>query len=363
MIRRILESAGYRVLTAFSIADTFAVLREQVPDMIILSVIMPDGHGHEVCKTIKSRMEREDHFIPIILLTSQNETKYKIAGLESGADDYMLKPPSKQELLARVHVLLRNMDLQNELREAHDKLEREFKIVGDIQRSFLPREFPSHPILKLAACYEPSQQAGGDYYDVIEIDANHWGLVMADIAGHGVSAAVVMALTQWTVKEFARGITSPSKALTKFNQILTRHLTSEHFVTMFYAVLNLQRMELTYASAGHGAMLFYSAAERNVHSLKTKNGFPLKSFEGDEYDERKEIVQAGDRILLFTDGVVEMMDENHVLYGIDRLSNLLLAHPNASSTALVDKILDDSESFRKKQERFDDFTLMVVEHL
>ncbi len=363
-MQKLLEDAGFKVFFAFTQSELFHFCKQRHPNLIILGFEeLAKPSNHQLCQQLKALLNDQGIFIPVMLLTSHNETEMRIEGFECGADDYMIKPPAKQELVARIRVLLRNQALQNELREAHKKLRREFKIIGEIQRSFLPSEFPSHSYIRLAACYEPSQLAGGDYYDVIEIDDEHWGLVMADIAGHGVSAAVVMALTQWTVKEFAGGITSPSEALTKFNEVLTRHLTSDHFVTMFYGVLNLKTMKLTYASAGHGAMIHYSSEHNMIKKLKTENGFPLKSFEGDQYDERSTIIGPKDVILLFTDGVVEVMDENHILYGIERLGSLLFNHNSKSPQEIVDLILNDTLKFQKDINRYDDFTLLVLKHI
>ncbi len=363
LISKILHTAGYKVDTAFSAYEAFEKIYIKTYDMVLLEGNIPDKDSYELCRQLKKTMQDNTDSAPILFISDSNDIQKKIAGFECGGDDYIIKPIVKEELLARIRVLIRNLDLQKELHETHKKLEKELKLVGEIQRSFLPSEFPYHPKLRLSACYQPSMQAGGDYYDVIPIDENHWGIVMADIAGHGVSAAVVMALTQWTVKEFSLGITSPCNALTTFNQVLARHLTSDHFVTMFYAALNLQTMKMTYASAGHGSMLHYSSNKKDVFQLKTENGFPLKSIEGDQYDEKSMVLSSGDKLIFFTDGVTEVMNSEQILYGQERLISLLHKHHDLPPEELVNKILTDSERFRGNYKRYDDFTLMAIEYL
>lgn len=365
--RMLLEKQGYHVIIAMNAQEAMDRLIQHVPDLVLLDIMLPDKSGWDVCKDIKEYTSVHGHFVPVILLTSLGDIDDKVIGFESGADDYLVKPPAKKELLARIRSLLRIRDLQENLRRAHKKLsralgviKRDIKIVAEIQRSFLRETFPYHPELDLAAKYQPSYHAGGDYYDVVEVDENHLGFMVADIAGHGVSAAVVMAITQMTVKEFAVGITSPGKALKRINEKLNYHLSSEHFVTVFYAILNQKTMEMVYTSAGHNPMFYYCAETDSISLLRTGPDFPLRTFETKWYEEKSLQLKKGDKVLLFTDGVLDVQNPQMDFYGEERLQEVLKKYHHLPSNLLIQQIMEDTETFRNGRKRLDDFTLFVI---
>jgi len=307
-------------------------------------------------------------------LTGLSSTESKVQGLDSGADDYLTKPYKNEEMLARIRSALRihdlatslyqtNIELQkvnSDLAMANRKIENDLKVVGDIQRSFLPQVFPRHPDLEFASFYEPSEQAGGDYYDVIEINKSRWGLLMADVTGHGTPAAVVMAITHLLMNSVVNTFRHPSTALKVINEKLNVHLAPTFYVTMFYGVLDLDGMRLTYSSAGHDIMLLYRARTGKVEELKTDHGFPLKLVESDEYDEQTVKFEPGDRIVLFTDGIVEMRNADGDLFGYDRLIDVICRNSRGSAQDLVDAIIRDLEVFCAQRPYKDDVTLLVL---
>ncbi|MBD3268056.1 SpoIIE family protein phosphatase [bacterium] len=366
-VRLLLEKEGYMVSLATTAKEAMTCLSRHIPDLVILDILLPDKSGWDVCKDIKQFSSERKRFVPIILLTSLGDVEDKVFGFESGADDYLVKPPSKKELLARIRSLIRIRDLQENLRRAHRKISkahriirRDINIVEQIQRSFLPQSFPYHAELELAAKYQPSYHAGGDYYDVLHVDEEHWGFIIADIAGHGVSAAVVMAITQICVKEFICGLVSPSEALTRLNEKLNQHLSSEHFVTAFYAVLNTKTMEIVYTSAGHNPMYYFHNESQTIEPLKTGPDFPLRTFKTEKYEEKSLHLCPGDKILLFTDGVLDVQNPHMKFYGEKRLENIFLENGKESPNCIVERIVQDTESFRGDRKRLDDFTLLVL---
>lgn len=367
IVKSLLIRSGYQVKTAATCKEAIEIVEDRAPSLVLLDVILPDGNGYETCRVIKDFSRNNDIYIPVILLTGLHGIEDKIEGLESGADDFVSKPPIPLELLARVRSLLRVRELQQNLHEANLRItkansliEREIARIGDIQRSFLPQQLPSHAHVKLAACYHPSAEAGGDYYDVIPLDENRWAIVMADIAGHGASAAVVMAITQMAVKDIALNCETPQQALLRINEKLSGHLQSHHFVTMFYSILSLNERELIYASAGHNPMLFYVHADNSVHLLETEPSYPLCTFLTDGYMEYRRRFEPGDRLMLYTDGVLDVQREDKDFYGLERLTSAFLTHRLLQPHALIDSIFQDTEAFRDEADRVDDFTLMAV---
>ncbi len=378
LLQKTLGNAGYEVIPAYGGIEAIKIAGQALEDgspldLVLLDVMMPDMDGFEVCRRLKALAKTRETFLPIVLLTALDKTADKVMGFESGADDYLVKPPAKDELLARVRSMVQMKALQEglitanrKLEEAQAALERELCIVGEIQRSFLPKVFPSHPKLVLAASYVPSTQAGGDYYDVIEIDKEHWGLVMADVTGHGASAAVVMAVTHLLMRSFVNTFKFPSTALKVVNEKLNAHLSSDHFVTMFYGILKLSPnkksggMTFTFSSAGHNPMYLLRGTTGEVIELKTELGFPLRSFMSDEYDEAQIDVIAGDKLVLFTDGLVESANGKGQIIGESRIVDALaeMTEYNAEDTvAGLHRVLED---FCGDEPLRDDLTMFVV---
>ncbi|HOE13084.1 MAG TPA: SpoIIE family protein phosphatase [bacterium] len=372
VLKTLLDAQGYQVMLAENGKEAIERIKEKTPDMLIMDVCMPEMSGLEVCRIIKS--EFREKLIQVILLTGLSSTESKVQGLDSGADDYLTKPYKNEEVLARIRSALRihdlatslyktNLELQKvnrDLGTANRRIKEDLKVVGDIQRSFLPQIFPRHPDLEFASFYEPSEQAGGDYYDVIEISKSRWGLLVADVTGHGAPAAVVMAITHLLMNSVVNTFRHPSTALKVINEKLNVHLAPTFYVTMFYGVLDLDEMRLIYSSAGHDIMLLYRARTGKVEELKTDRGFPLKLVESDEYDEQTVQIEPGDRIILFTDGIVEMRNADGELFGYDRLIDVICRNSQGSAQDLVDAIIRELEEFCAQRPYKDDVTLLVL---
>jgi len=332
--------------------------------------MMPGMDGYQVCREIKQFCKENGRFIPVVLLTALDKVENKVAGFDAGADDYLVKPPARNELLARVRSMLRIKELQEsllhtneELQEAQEIIEEEMRIIGQIQRSFLPAEFPQHPQIDIATYYHPSSQAGGDYYDVIEIDKHHWGMVMADVTGHGASAAVVMAVTHLLMRSFVNTFLFPSTALKVVNEKLNAHLSSEHFVTMFYGILDTQNMNFIFSSAGHNPMYLYRASDKSVNEVKTKHGFPLRAFKSDNYDEGEIDINPGDKLIMYTDGITETMDDERRIYGEERMVDVIQRVGPYSAQDTVDALIMDWEEFRSGAPIRDDMSLLVLRRI
>ncbi|MEW6238947.1 MAG: fused response regulator/phosphatase [Candidatus Omnitrophota bacterium] len=373
LLSAILRLEGYGVRCAESGEEALDAVESNLPDLVIMDVCMPGISGFEACQKIKSFSN--DNYVPVMLLTALSETSRKVEGLDAGADDYLVKPPQKMELLARVRSLLRIRDLQHRLLEANKKLEesnlqlsaaqktieKDIALIADIQRSFLPARFPLHPEIEFGKYYEPCALAGGDYFDVIEAGRGKWGILMADVTGHGAPAAVVMAITHTIVHSFLGAFHYPSTVLKATNEKLNAHLAPTFFVTMFYGVLDLEKMIFRYSSAGHEPMMLFRARERKVELLKTEHGYPLKLMESDDYDEKVIRLEPEDKIVLFTDGLVEFRNERKELFSPERLEGLILKYHHLPPQPFVDAIIAEVKSFNSSATFKDDVSLLVIE--
>lgn len=374
LLEAILLPEGYRLQRA---SNGFEAVRNAAgakPDLVIMDVRMPKKDGFEACREIKSL---NNHFIPVILLTGLSDTESQVRGFDAGADEYLIKPPRKAELLARVRAMLRIRDLHDELVRSNREKERvnrellaaqqtiqnDLARIGSIQRSFLPSRFPYHPEIGFGHFYGPCELAGGDYFDIIEVGRDKWGLLVADVTGHGAPAAVVMAITHTLMHSFTNSFNFPSTALKVANEKLNAHLAPTFYVTMFYGVLNLHTMKLRYASAGHEPMMLYRASENRVISLATQYGFPLKLTESDDYDEREIQIEPSDKIVLFTDGLVERRSPEGEFFSPERLEEMVLKHHALPAQTFVDSVIEEANRFHPQQPFQDDVTMFVIERL
>lgn len=254
-----------------------------------------------------------------------------------------------------------NLVLNDELRRAYEMVDRELHHVAAIQRSLLPRELPAIPRLDLAAHYQTSRWAGGDYYDFFPLPDGQWGLLIADVSGHGTPAAVMMAITHSLAHSYPGHPTPPSVLLAHVNARLARLYTADSgtFVTAFYAIFEPRRRTLTYASAGHNPPRLKRCGGRRIDVLDGVGGLPLGLFDDIGYEQATVALEPGDQVVLYTDGITEATDPDGRMYGVPRLDEVL-GRCQETADGLIRAILDDLARFTGDQPPADDRTLLVA---
>jgi len=252
-----------------------------------------------------------------------------------------------------------NLVLRDELKRALDAVDRELRTVADIQQELLPHKLPSMKTLELAPHYVTSKWAGGDYYDFIPIGDDRWGILLADVSGHGTPAAVFMALTH-SLAHTAPNPGDPAAFMRCVNEQLCRRYTHDtgRFVTAFYGVYDDRTRTLTYTNAGHGPPRLRTATGV-VRPLGQQRSVPL----GIDFEERfvveKHTFSPGDTIVLYTDGVTETRDNTDELFGTDRL-DAAVAQIDTDAANTVAMILEAVDKFRVNVVQNDDVTLLVA---
>ena len=254
-----------------------------------------------------------------------------------------------------------NLVLSEELQRANEALDREMKAVGDIQRSLLPGRLPKIPTLDLASHYQPSQRAGGDYYDFFPLPAGKWGIFIADVSGHGTPAAVLMAVTHCIAHTNPGSAQPPAQVLNYLNHHLATLYTSrnESFVTAFYGVYDPADRTLTYACAGHNPPRLKRCDDGTLLSLEGAGGLPLGIMPEGAYDECVQQLQSGDQIIFYTDGITEASNPEGKLFGTDRLDHVL-EDCSLQASALLDSVLSSLGEFADGHPADDDRTLIVA---
>jgi serine phosphatase RsbU (regulator of sigma subunit) len=243
---------------------------------------------------------------------------------------------------------------------AKERMERELEIAGEVQRSLLPAEFPPAPGYSFAGRNVPARHVGGDLYDVLSLDQDHVGLLMADVSDKSVHAALIMAVTRTLFLAHARRSLSPGEvALAVHNGILEVSSNDEMFVTVFYGVLQLSTGRVCYVRAGQDMPLLFRAAGGPPVRLDAEGRF-LGMLPGLNLEERTVTLGPGDLMVAFSDGVPDAMNPQSESYGSGRLLALLDRQRGGTAEQVCAALFDDVFAFRGDAPAFDDITVLVT---
>jgi serine phosphatase RsbU (regulator of sigma subunit) len=331
------------------------------PDLILLDIVMPGMDGYEVCTRLKSSPSTKD--IPVIFLTGQTETEDETRGFEVGAVDYIHKPFSPAVVKARVqtHLVLRG--IREQLAQQLLAIQKELETARQIQLSILPTHIPKSPGLDIAARYIPMTAVAGDFYDFIFVDEKHIGILVADVSGHGMPAALIASMLKIAFAAQASLAAEPERVLSGLNQALCGKF-QHHYVTAAYVYFDMERRTLTYAGAGHPPLLLWGPSREGVQDV-IENGLFLGKFDFATYTAVELPLLPGDRILLYTDGIPETENPAQVAFGDDRFRQFLVASKSTPVDQFADELLADVShwSERGRDEDLDDDITMVAVHV
>jgi sigma-B regulation protein RsbU (phosphoserine phosphatase) len=352
-----LEGVGCKLLIAKNGNGALAIAGKARPDLILLDIMMPDIDGYEVCRQLKADPATAD--IPVIFLSALGETEDKVKGLHLGAVDYITKPFQPDEVIARVNTHLTIHRLKREVESQKDQLEHELEVVSEVQRKLLPKKLPEINGFKLAAHYETSRYAGGDYYDILEIPENRWGFLIADAEGHSAPAAVLMAMTCALFRAYSGSADDPAAVLHYLNQHLCK-VAEPSFMTALYAVYDAGQQTMRIARAGQPLPMIYRASEKKAFELESPGVYPL-GIEPYQIEipvtEVKLLPQ--DRFLVYTDGLSERFNAAGETYGEERLLKPLATDNAAVPQDVVAAIMGDVERFAGNHPADDDQALLL----
>lgn len=252
----------------------------------------------------------------------------------------------------------------NTITAEKQRVDSELKLATDIQISMLPRKFPAYPDrdeFSIYATMDPAKEVGGDFYDLYMLDEKHVVVLIADVSGKGIPAALFMALSKTLIKTHTQLCASPAEALTKSNHVMCEGNDVGFFVTAWMGILDLETGILTYANAGHNMPLLRSGGG-SFRFLKFRPGFVLAGMDGIKYKQGEIQMEPGDRLFLYTDGVTEATDTENRLYGDERLRDYLNANSAAGETELLHGLRQDINEFVGEADQFDDITMLVLDY-
>ncbi len=239
------------------------------------------------------------------------------------------------------------------------EMEREVGIAAEIQQRLIPEEIPEYPECSIAAFNISAKGVSGDYYDVIPLGEDKVGIFICDVAGKGVPAALVMVMIRTVLHLIISPDRDAATILTWINRGITGSISIDHFATLAYLSFDRNSREVVYSNAAHHPLLVYKRKLNRLIEIDTP-GLPIGIEKSTKYAQKRFGVEKGDMVVLYTDGIIEAMNEAGEQYSIKSLKKIIMDNTLLSARELVDKIKNDLESFVGKARQHDDETIVVM---
>jgi serine phosphatase RsbU (regulator of sigma subunit) len=350
-----LQAEGYEVALAGDGAEAIRRSSAETFDLILLDVMLPHKDGFEVCRELR----QTGVATPIVMLTAKSEEFDKVLGLDLGADDYITKPFSPRELRARIRTALRHQPGA----PPNAELQRQLRVARDVQQRLFPVSRPVLATLDYAASCQPAVGMSGDYYDFLDLGNGKLGLLVADVVGKGVPAALLMASIHSTIRSHASMFQDRcGELLAHLNTLLYDSTDPGMFATVFYGVYDESSHVLTYANAGHEPpMLLRANACECVHlGSQTPPAGICSSMPAAQATVQ---LEPGDWLMIFTDGITEALSAEGEDFGRERLLAAMKKDLNGSAEGARDRILAALKNHSRGLVQSDDVTLIVAHRL
>ncbi len=359
LLSQILSERGYHVRAVTNGARALASVEAALPDLILLDIRMPDMDGYAVCGRLKE--DPKTHDIPIIFISALDEIQDKIRAFTVGGVDYVTKPFQIEEVMARVETHLSLRNLQKQLQNANQKMERELALAGEVQASFLPGKLPDLPGWQFSVTLIPAQETSGDFFDTIILPQGRLGLVIADVVDKGVGAALFMALSSTLLRTYAADYPDqPELVLDAVNQHILKDTNAKQFVTVFYGILDPSTGKLVYGNAGHCPPLLLKSQNGEVFQSLLRTGVPLGIFEDAKWEQGIAEISPGDMLVLYTDGISEALNVEEAFFGRDRLLRAAQSKMGGSVDEIKRSIITDVYQFVGEEPLIDDIALVIA---
>lgn len=375
VVRFYLTKQRYRVITTANGREALEVL-EKEPDieLILSDVMMPDISGLDLLVEIRKHPRFAN--VPVILISAEGETSKKVAGLNLGADDFITKPFNFDELMARVKNHIRMRRLQKEVsianrqvmeafgkvQEQNDRFQSDLEAARALQMSLMPQALPDNQYVRLGSRYLPAERLGGDFFDVVPLNGGRsLGVMIADVCGHGITAAFITAMTKISFQSACLASLDPAVVLGQMNRELTANLNAG-FVTVFYGVFDQAERRFRYASGGHPPVLVHRRAEDRMIELAPQATF-LGAFREVAFRTDSVELLPEDRLVFYTDGLFESQRAPDEDFGIERIRTVLQSQAGAAIQPALDGLLDALQDFMGATPFDDDITVVGMDVL
>lgn len=361
-LQLLLKLDGFEIQTAGSPKAVLQALTSRQFDLLVmdLNYATDTTSGLEGLDLI-TKIGTLDDTLPVVAITAWGSMELAIEAMRRGAGDFVLKPWDNSHMLSVIHSQIargHSRRLSRRLQaESEEFLRNELTEACEVQQRLMPKEFPLLDGYEFSAASRAARNLGGDYYDVFYRGGSTMGLCIADVSGKGIPAALLMANLQATVQSVAVEEPSPGRFAGRVNSAVCRNVAPGRFVTLFYCRLDFSSHRLTYVNAGHNAPILL---RRTGEVCRLNSAGPvLGVFSDMEYQEKSVSIEAGDRLVLFTDGLSEADNGSGEEFGEDRIIANLKETRGLSASAIRNSIFDAVDGFSGGR-LLDDATIVVM---
>ena len=362
--RRKIRKGEYEFFFAHNGLEALTVLlKEKDIDIILSDINMPEMDGLTLLTKVN---EMRNPALKCIMVSAYGDMGNIRSAMNNGAFDFATKPIDLDDLSVTIEKAVEQIEYIKNSQKEHTQLESlksDLAVAREIQHAILPRIFPPFPEneneLDLAALMEPAKDVGGDFYDFFRLDEDHIGLVMADVSGKGIPAAIFMAVSRTLVRTVGMQGYTPEETLRKSNELLASESVDCMFVTVFYAIYNIKTGDIQYCNGGHNSP-YILRANGTIEQLPVSPNGIVGVIEGLEYKGAETHLDAGDTIVMYTDGVNEAINIQEEEYGDARMEETLKALNGKTCREVIDGQLASVKDFAGEAEQSDDITIMAV---
>jgi len=360
LLLRELRRGGYE--PTFERVDTpeamSAALDRQNWDLVVADFSMPRFNALAALELLK----KKGLDLPFIIVSGTIGEELAVAAMRNGAQDYIMKGnlarlvPAVQRELREAMDRRQRKQAENQLRQTQEQ----FRVAREIQQRLFPKFAPRFGPFEIAGASIPAEATGGDYFDYLPMADGCLGIVVADVTGHGVGPALLMAETRAYLRTLVTGAMDAGEILTQANRMLAEDVDFERFVTLMLVKLDAASQSLVYTSAGHPTC-YVLQASGEIKTLLKRTGAPLGVQQDTPYAASPAIgLSLGDTVLLLTDGFEEAESPEVELFGVQRILDVARVHSGATAGQILEALFAAVRDFSKNQPQLDDLTLVVV---
>lgn len=329
-------------------------------DIVLSDINMPKMDGLTLLEQIPSVNPN----IRSVIVSAYGDMKNIRKAMNRGAFDFITKPIDFMDLKTTIERTAKHLELWRDALAARDKLtsiNNELSIADKMQQSILPRIFPSGENYKLAGTILSAKNVGGDFFDIINCGEGKFGVVIADVSGRGVPAAMFMMSSRTLIKGAAIGNKNPSDVLKEVNRLLVEDNLTGMFVSVFYCVVDTITGQISYSNGGHNPPLIVKPDGSSMF-LTAESGVALGMFEEIEFKDHQFALEPNDRVVFYTNGITETMNSKDELFGINGLRQAVKSNKDLNIAQFNEAIVVNVREFSKDVPQSDDLTCISLRY-
>ncbi len=365
--RRKIRKGEYEFTFAHNGLEALKLMVEHPDFDIVLSDInMPEMDGLTLLSKIN---ELRNPAQKCIMVSAYGDMKNIRTAMNRGAFDFATKPIDMEDLSLTIEKAVEEVNYIKQTQREHLQLESiqsDLAVAGEIQKAILPCRFPPFPEIKsldIYASMTPAKEIGGDFYDFFRLDDDRIGLVIADVSGKGVPAALFMAVSNTLLRSISMTKDNSQDCIDELNRLLCRVNVNSMFVTVFYGILNHRTGELDYTNGGHNPAYILRGKNGELERLGRFPNLVVGGFEDFSYKSESAQLNPGDSLFLYTDGITEAFDAKEQPFGDERLEDSLVELYHDDAKTIIEGVYADLGDFIGDTTQSDDITMVVVKRL